>query len=110
MLAVEDIVRRVRALAQDADGPGYRYSDRDVLDAIADGVERVREQRPEVLHGTPARRLESTAEHLEIPLSYAHPVALYATGALMLREDEYAQDGRSAALLDRARAMLRGRA
>lgn len=96
----DEVARRVRALLQDETVP-YRYTDAQIIDGINEGQDRMVALRPDAFIGVAflPTRVAALVDDLSVPWRFVHLIALFVYGLLSLREDEYANDGRSAALM-----------
>jgi len=95
-----DCVNRVRALLQDSDTP-YRYSDSEMFDAMNDGAERLLQLRPDyfIPVGFTITYVTQLTDTLSIPPALLNPLVMFTAGYMMLREDEFSNDGRAVAAL-----------
>ena len=106
-LTADDIIRRVRSLMQDNTAP-FRYSELDLVDAINDALDRVLFLRSDYfidLEFTPVY-VTAGASVLNVPNVLINPIVLFVTGYMMLREDEFANDGRATALMGSAAKLI----
>lgn len=115
MAKINDAVRIARGILQDRDPePEYRYSDEDLIDGLNGGLAQVRMTRPDafVQYYKGSNRFtfpQYTTDDLALdpqldwPLNiiYLQPVAIYMAAFAMLRDDEYAEDGRAAAFFNK---------
>jgi hypothetical protein len=99
----DEIARRVRALLQDETVP-YRYTDAQLIDSINDGLDRMVELRPDYFISVDfvPTRITALVDALEVPWRLIYPMTLFTAGYMMLRDDEFATDGRAAALVGAA--------
>ncbi len=102
-VTADDIIRRVRALLQDATTP-FRYADVDMFDSINDALDRMVELRPDYFIADKFAPTQVTAltSVLTIPTRLIYPMTLFTSGYMMLREDEFSTDGRANSLLGAA--------
>jgi hypothetical protein len=101
------IITRVRALLQDEQAP-YRYSDAQLFDSINDAQDSMVSLRPDYFIAVdfdPVRVVATTTE-LAAPWRLVYPMTLFVAGYMMLREDEFADDGRAAAMVGRAATIV----
>ena len=99
----DEVIRRVRALLQDETTP-FRYSDSQMIDSLNDGLNRLVDLRPDEFIGVsfdPAR-VAALVDTLDVPWKFIHPLTVFVAGYMMLREDEFATDGRAVALIGAA--------
>jgi hypothetical protein len=103
----DDIIRRARSLLQDNTVP-YRYSELDLVDAINDALDRVVFLRSDlfITEEFAPTHVTAGASILNIPTLVVYPMTLFVVGYMMLREDEYSEDGRAVALLGAASNLL----
>jgi hypothetical protein len=97
---VSDLITLVRETLQDMDGD--RYTDLRIIRALNLGVLEVRRTRPDYFIGTydePTWLASDLNETVPLPQNVLPSVIVYATGWIELGDDEYANDGRAAALL-----------
>ena len=104
---VGDVKARVKSILKDKVDP-IRYPDADLLNAINDALIEVRRVRPDLyLHKrfkVPLLADDLTALPVE---DFCFNVIVYwVVGTMMLRDDEFAVDGRAMAMLNKATAQL----
>jgi hypothetical protein len=103
-------VLEARALLQDTDSTdGYRYSDQDMIDAFNDAMAETRSKRPDFFLDIGLRTPPTfyTTAHLNNVVPFPLDVQVYSafvyylTGRAELREDEYTEDGRAVAMMNK---------
>lgn len=122
MVSLDEVIGRVRAYIQDNVAP-YRYSDTEVMYQLNSGIINIVELRPDLFISPPYYRdtVLSTAKfsppdvgltppaEVPIPLFVIEPLCMYVAAHLEIRDDEFAQDGRVASLMQQFRYRLTGR-
>lgn len=104
---VSDLVRRARTMLQD-EHVTYRYTDDQLIDAINDGLDEISRRRADlfVFSGFAPTYVAATGDTITLPAPY-HPVLTdLVVASMMMREDEYANDGRAASLYGAALGRL----
>ena len=107
-----DVVARVRDIVQDSVEP-KRYADAFLLRHMDSALLEVRRIRPDLFNdditSDPANlTAQSLSAGFPLPEHYLPPVVAYVAGMCDLIEEEYASEGRAAALLSRFHAQLGG--
>lgn len=107
---VSDLVRRVRAALQDEYAP-HRYTDQQIVDAVNDGLDEMAHRRADLFaFSTPVRfrphYVTSVNSVIDIPANYRPILVDLVIADMMMREDEYANDGRAQTMLAAALSRL----
>lgn len=104
---VADVKARVKSVLKDKVDP-IRYADTDIVDAINDALLEVRRIRPDLYlkkkFKVPVLSIDS--DQLPVEDLAFNSVVYFVVGTMMLRDDEFAVDGRAMALIDRGTALL----
>lgn len=101
MATFQDVIDDVRVVLNDADGT--RYTSPQLMSYANDGVQEGFRLRPDFLLGkyTQAATTYVAADTIPFPAQYQMLLKHYVCYRAELRDDEYSQDGRAAALLGR---------
>lgn len=107
---VSDLLRRVRAALQDEYAP-HRYTDQQIVDAVNDGLDEMAHRRADLFaFSAPVRfrpnYVTSVDSVIDIPANYRPILVDLVIADMMMREDEYANDGRAQTMLSAALARL----
>lgn len=97
---VQDGIDRVLQILQDEDG--VRYTHEQVLSHFVDVVAEARSIRPDLFVGayaTPLPTVLAPGDAFPLPDQFFNAACMFVVGALELRDDEFAVDGRAALLL-----------
>jgi len=103
MATLAALVSEARGILQDRREP-YRYSDDDLLNYARDAVVAAFRVRPDLRIGVDW--LRDDTDFPSVLEDYWAPSVEYVTAAAELRDDQFSQDGRAAALLQKFRASL----
>ncbi len=102
---IQNILTETRFLLQDSVEP-YRNTDVAILDIINSAMYELKRVRPDVWlgsYGAPLPQYTDTAIDLaqEVPFDqlFFRPFIYYIVGSIELQDDEFAVDGRAAAML-----------
>lgn len=104
---VSDLIRRARTMLQD-EHVTYRYSDGQLIDAINDGLDEISRRRADLFmfSNFGPTYVGTIGDTISLPAAY-HPVLTdLVVASMMMREDEYANDGRAASLYGAALGRL----
>lgn len=104
---VGDVKARVKSILKDKVDP-IRYPEDDLLNAINDALLEVRRVRPDLYLHRKFKVPALTADEQVLPIEdFAFNALVYwVTGTMMLRDDEFAVDGRAMAMVNKATAQL----
>lgn len=120
MKTLNDIISEARQHLQDTRVGSYRYTDAELVALTNSAFLRVRSLRPDVfMSSIDSPRITQPAyveadlaavTPIEFPLEehFFLPVVSLLTGLAQLRDDEFAVDGRAAAMIANAEKMLLG--
>ena len=99
MATLQNVIDGARVVLQDADK--VRYTDAQLLGYANDGIVLGFKYRPDFRLGnyTVALGTYVAADQVPFPVQYQHLLKYYVVSSAELRDDEYSQDGRAAALL-----------
>jgi hypothetical protein len=112
------IIEEVRRMLQDTRSSSYRNSDADLIRVLNLAMQDIQRLRPDA-YVTADSSLDisvptfvdadaTAATDFPIDDMFALPVIYFIVGNIELADDEFAQDGRAATLLQAYRAMLTG--
>lgn len=106
MATFQDVVNEVRVVLNDSDG--VRYTTPELLGYANDGVQEGFRLRPDWRLGnyTAAATTYQASDTVPFPAGYQMLLSHYVCYRAELRDDEYSQDGRAAALLGRFQTEL----
>jgi len=99
-MKVSVLVSRVRETLQDMDLD--RYTDARIIAALNLGILDTRRIRPDYFIGRfaqPAYQIVAATEEFDLPETLIPSLIRFAVGWVELADDEYATDGRAAAML-----------
>jgi hypothetical protein len=101
MATFQNVIDSARVDLQDADK--IRYSDAELLEYANDGAQEGFRYRPDFLLGQFAAAATTYVAGSTVPFPARYQMLLkhYVVARAELRDDEYSQDGRAAALLGR---------
>lgn len=104
---VADVRKRVRGILKDTVAP-LRYPDTDIIDAINDSLTEVRRVRPDLFLAKKFKVPVLAVDTDVLPLEdwCFNAVVYFCVGNMMLRDDEFAVDGRALTLINKATAQL----
>jgi hypothetical protein len=107
-----DVVTEARRILQDEDTENYRYPDADLYAAITSAIAEVRRLRSDAFIGsiTDALPIYTSANSgLAFPIdeTFFTPVVYFVAGYAELRDDEFTNDGRAVALMNKFVSQLR---
>lgn len=108
---VQSIVDEARTHVQDIRPEGYRYPDTDFILYANSALNEIRRLRPDFFVGTFGDAMPIiTAIGDDWPLESQTelPVVYFMAGSAMLRDDEFANDGRAVSMLKTFRQLLTG--
>ena len=99
MATLQNVIDSARVVLQDADK--VRYSDAQLLGYANDGIVLGFKYRPDFRLGqyTVALGDLGASDQVPFPVQYQQLLEYYVVSSAELRDDEYSQDGRAAALL-----------
>ena len=99
MATLQNVIDGARVVLQDADK--VRYTDAQLLGYANDGIVLGFKYRPDFRLGnyTVALGTYASTDQVPFPVQYQHLLEYYVVSSAELRDDEYSQDGRAAALL-----------
>ena len=99
MATLQNIIDSARVVLQDADK--VRYSDAQLLEYANDGIVLGFKYRPDFRLGnyTVALGTYVSTDQVPFPLQYQQLLKHFVVARAELRDDEYSQDGRAAALM-----------
>lgn len=99
MATIQSVVDSARVVLQDADK--VRYTDAQLLEYANDGISVGFKYRPDFRLGnyTVALGTYALTDQVPFPANYQHLLKHYIVARAEIRDDEYSQDGRAAALL-----------
>ncbi len=102
----QSAITAARSIVQDLDSDDYRYTDEQFIAALNMAISEVRRLRPDAWAGTfLAAIVEVTALNLSDPWPvddmFYNPVVEFLAAHVELRDDEFIQNGRAPALLQR---------
>lgn len=106
---VADVKARVKSILKDKVDP-LRYPEVDLLAAINDALIECRRARPDLFltrsvpFSVPV--LVNDTDKLPIEDQFFNSVVFFTAGYMMLRDDEFAVDGRAMAMINKATAQL----
>jgi len=100
MSTLQDVINSVRVDLQDADA--IRYSNSQLLGFANDGIQGAFRKRPDFRLGTytTATPVYGLTDTVPLPAQYQMLLIHYVSARAELRDDEYSQDGRAAALMN----------
>lgn len=107
MTTLQQVINSVRVDLQDASG--VRYLDAELLEYCNDGIKEAFRVRPDFLLGGYNGTVSTYALTDAVPFDYQYEMLLkhYVAARCEFRDDEYSQDGRAAAFLQRFESALR---
>lgn len=114
MWTLNDVVFKARRLLQDERAP-HRHSDEELVGYVNGAMSEVRRLRPDLLLPSLAtytqERLQVDDLDAALPIedSYFVSVVDYVVGYASMQDDEFANDGRAAAMLARFTTRLVGK-
>jgi len=105
--SVADVIKRVRSVLKDKVEP-LRYPDADIIDTINDALVEIRRVRPDLYlkkdFKVPTVAIDSDA--LPVEDFVFNSITYFVIGYLMLRDDEFAVDGRAMSMINKATSQL----
>ena len=111
---IAQALAEARTVLQDKAAP-LRYSDADLLEGLNAAIAECRSRRPDLFLGRlrsalPAYTTADADNGVELPIDdvYFTPVVLYTAGRAELRDDDYAENGRAAMLINQLSQRLLG--
>lgn len=108
MATIQDVVDEARVTLQDA--AKTRYSDAQLLRNANAALAEALRLRPDLFFSSLSAPLATYAlvDTFPLPAQYLDPVQTFVAGRAELRDDEYAVDGRAAALVSMYKSSLVG--
>jgi hypothetical protein len=105
-MTFQDVINDVRVVLNDSQG--VRYTTPELLSYANDGVQEGFRLRPDFRFGnyTAAAQTYVAGDTIPFPSAYRMLLKHYVCFRAELRDDEYSQDGRAAALLSRFQAEM----
>lgn len=108
---IGDAISEARILLQDTRTSPQRYLDSELIENFNNAIYEVRRVRPDMHLGTytdvaPRYGTGDFTTPFPIAIETFTPVMEYVAGLAELRDDEFTQDGRAAALLTQLRTKL----
>lgn len=105
-MTFQDVINDVRVVLNDAEG--VRYKTPELLSYANDGVQEGFRLRPDFRFGnyTASAQTYFAGDNVPFPSAYQMLLTHYVCFRAELRDDEYSQDGRAAALLSRFQAEM----
>ena len=106
--SIDDVLHDARVILMDTDPDNYRRSTSELVRLYNSALREARRLRPDLFIGqygvalstqTPSDTTDYTAVNFPLPEWVMPAFASYIAGRAELADDEYADDGRSAALL-----------
>lgn len=100
MATLQDVINSVRVDLQDADA--IRYTNAQLLGFANDGIQGAFRKRPDFRLGsyTSSITVYGLTDSVPLPVQYQMLLIHYVAARAELRDDEYSQDGRAAALMN----------
>lgn len=110
----QDVVTEARVLLQDTDSSSYRYSNTNLLAIYNRGLQAIARVRPDACYDLYSANSLNVPELVEsgagagqtnwtetfgLEMQFFNPLLSYVVGVAELVDDEYAEDGRAAMLL-----------
>lgn len=117
MLLLNDVIVQARQLVQDVRGPQFRHSDEKLVGYFNTAIADAFRLRPDLFMDSPGSTWDDppvfTASDMsaQFPLDrrFFSPLVEYVAGMLDMENDEFANDGRAVALLNRFGQKLLGK-
>ena len=107
-----DVLLDVRDLLQDTVADAYRFSDASLLRVLTTALREMRRMRPDAffiggeIKPAPVVTAASLNEALPVDEQFVTALVYFTVGFAEMREDQFTQDSRAAAMLQQARNVL----
>lgn len=102
---IQDVIDISRELLKDEDSGEYRYSDASLLRAFNVGITVVFDKRPDAMSsiydGIPVYTADDLDKEFPISLNFFNPMVFFITAYAELRNDEFTDDSRATALMNK---------
>lgn len=111
MATLADVRTRARALLQDTNAALYRFSDVDLTIYVNEGLAAIYRLRPDFMTQLAAwapPQVAAPTDVLPEPVNtwYVASLVDYVAGRAMMRDDQFMEDGKAAALISKMQAAL----
>lgn len=112
MIVPATVLASARDILQDTVAGGYRYSDESLYRALNQAFLEAKRLRPDMyfvegaIQPVPTVDASNVSTPVKVDDQFMQAFVVYVVGFVELRDDQYSQDGRAAAMLNQFRGTL----